>query len=74
MKPPKLSLATIFWLTAALLLAMGLTALVWPHAKSVETAIIDRGPVQYALVDQGRTRIHDIYIVSTPVAGEVQRV
>lgn len=74
MKLPKLSLATAFWLSAAILLAVGLTALVWPRAKSVETARIDHGPVQYALVDQGRTRIHDIYIVSTPVAGEVQRV
>jgi HlyD family secretion protein len=55
---------------SALLVGWGLL----PHAMQVDTAKVDRGDVHVDLVDQGRTRMHDIYVVSAPFAGRVLRV
>lgn len=69
-----LSLSHALWAAALLTVVAGICWLIWPRAKPVEIAIIDRGPVRYDLVDEGRTRIHDVFIVSAPVSGAVQRI
>jgi HlyD family secretion protein len=62
------------WAMAILVTALVVLWLMWPHPIEVDTATIDRGEVRLDLVDQGRTRMHDIYVVSAPVAGRVLRV
>ncbi|KAF0177734.1 MAG: putative efflux transporter RND family, partial [Caulobacteraceae bacterium] len=71
---PKLSMAQWLWLSAGVLLAIGLTWLVLPRPALVEAAIIDRGEVRRTIVDEGRTRIHDVFVIAAPVGGEVQRI
>jgi len=41
---------------------------------SVEVAVIDRGTVRASLVDEGRTRMRVVYVVSAPVSGRLLRV
>jgi HlyD family secretion protein len=46
----------------------------WPRSQTVDVAVIDRGVVRSEVTDEGRTRIHDVYVVSAPVGGLLQRV
>lgn len=73
-KAPKLSLAQSLWVGAGVLLAALLLWLAWPRAQAVEVAAIDRGMVRSEVTDEGLTRIHDVFVVSAPVGGELQRL
>lgn len=73
-KRPWLSLSHLLWAAALLCVAAGLTWLVWPRPKTVETSVIGRGLVRQDIVDEGRTRIHDVFVVAAPVSGDLQRI
>ncbi|HVY85475.1 MAG TPA: efflux RND transporter periplasmic adaptor subunit [Caulobacterales bacterium] len=68
------SLAQWIWIGAALLLGLFVVWMVWPRAEMVEAAVIDRGVVRHEIIDQGKTRIHDVFDVAAPVGGELQRI
>lgn len=68
------SLASGLWLAAGLCLVAGIAWLAWPRALAVETDLVDRGPVARTLVDEGRTRIHDVFTVAAPVGGDLRRI
>ncbi|MDX2275730.1 MAG: efflux RND transporter periplasmic adaptor subunit [Hyphomonadaceae bacterium] len=70
----KLTLAQRLWVGGGLVVALALAWLAWPRPLSVEAAIVDRGPVRTEVVDEGRTRIHDVFVVAAPVSGELQRI
>jgi HlyD family secretion protein len=55
---------------AIALLAWGM----WPRPMEQDIVTIDSGDVRTELVDEGRTRMHDVYVVSAPVSGRVLRV
>lgn len=73
-KAPKLARAQWIWLGAGALLVVVLTWLAWPRAQAVDVAVIDRGVVRAEVVDEARTRIHDVFVVAAPVSGELQRI
>ncbi|MFC7537218.1 efflux RND transporter periplasmic adaptor subunit [Sphingomonas sp. GCM10030256] len=43
-------------------------------AVEVETAEIRRGPLTVTVDDLGETRVRDLYVVSAPITGQLQRV
>lgn len=45
-----------------------------PTAVEVDVATVDRGMVRATIVDEGRTRMREVYVVSAPVAGRLLRV
>ena len=45
-----------------------------PQPMLVDLAEVSRGAMQVTIDEEGRTRVHDPYIVSTPVAGRLMRV
>lgn len=54
-----------------------ISALIWafrPNPVAVEIASITRGPLQVTVNEDGRTRIKERYIVSTPLGGRLHRV
>ncbi len=59
---------------AALLIGAALAAAFWPRASMVDLATITRGPMMVTIDEEGRTRVSEAYIVSTPVAGRLMRV
>lgn len=63
-----------FWAGAAALAIAVIVVAMLPRAVEVDFAQVDRGTVSVDLVDEGRTRMHDVYVVSAPVAGRVLRV
>jgi HlyD family secretion protein len=53
-----------------LLLAIAL----WPETIPVDVATVTRGPLVVTIDEEGRTRVRQRYVVSSPVAGRVLRI
>jgi HlyD family secretion protein len=64
----------IFWIAAAAVVVIAIGLSMVPDAVEADIAKADRGDVRVEVVDEGRTRMHDIYIVSAPITGRVLRV
>jgi len=52
---------------------VGLVVGFWPQPSWVDVATVSRGPLLVAVVEEGKTRVIDRYIISAPVAGYVRR-
>jgi HlyD family secretion protein len=59
---------------AVLLIAGALTATFWPKPTMVDMGEVTLGTMHLTIDEEGRTRVRDAYVVSTPVAGQLQRV
>ena len=58
--------------TATVLLIVGaLTVAFWPRPTMVDMGEVTRGTMQLTIDEEGRTRVRDAYVVSTPVAGQL---
>lgn len=44
-----------------------------PSAVPVDLVVAARGPLQVTVEDEGKTRIKDVFVVSAPITGRVQR-
>jgi HlyD family secretion protein len=64
----------IFWIAAAAITIVAISLAMIPDPVEVDLARVDRGDVRVEVVDEGRTRMHDIYIISAPITGRVLRV
>jgi HlyD family secretion protein len=62
------------WIVAGVLAAAFVAYMLWPRPLEVDAVAVTRGDVVEELVDEGRARMHDVYVVSAPVAGRVLRV
>lgn len=57
------------------LIVLGLVAvMLWPAARLVDSGIVDRGPVRETVDAEGRTRVHDRYVIAAPVASMARRL
>jgi HlyD family secretion protein len=59
---------------AVLLVVAALAAAFWPKPTMVDMGEVTRGTMRLTIDEEGRTRVRDSYVVSTPVAGQLQRV
>src|SRR5688500_10373070 len=64
----------VFWIVAAVVVVVAIGAAMLPESVEVDIARVDRGDVRVEIVDEGRTRMHDVYMISAPVTGRVLRV
>jgi HlyD family secretion protein len=64
----------ILWIVAAVVVVLAIAGAMMPSAVEVDVARIDAGDVRVEVVDEGRTRMHDVYVISAPVTGRVLRV
>ncbi|MEE2527371.1 HlyD family efflux transporter periplasmic adaptor subunit [Hyphobacterium sp. HN65] len=46
----------------------------WPRPVPVDIGTVVREAMEDTITEEGRTRVHDAYVVSTPVAGRLRRV
>jgi HlyD family secretion protein len=77
LRPPSSPLARrrTVWIIAGAIVVVGVLVLAFrPHAVSVETAVVKRGPMSAAVQDRGQTRVVDRYVISSPVAGNLERI
>ena len=56
------------------LMLAALAAAFWPRPLMVDLQEVSRGALQISIDEEGRTRVSEPYVVSTPVAGRLQRV
>lgn len=64
----------VVWIVAAMVVILGIVLALVPKRVDVDIARADRGDVRLEAVDEGRTRMHDVYVVSAPITGRVLRV
>jgi HlyD family secretion protein len=64
----------IFWIAAALVAAVAIGVSLLPEATEVDIVRAERGDVRVEIVDEGRTRMHDVYVISAPMTGRILRV
>lgn len=59
---------------AGLLLVLALVYAFWPRPVHVDLAAVRAEPMLVTIVDEGETRVRDIYVVSSPLAGRMRRL
>ncbi|MDH3531789.1 MAG: efflux transporter periplasmic adaptor subunit, partial [Gammaproteobacteria bacterium] len=64
----------LFWGSLAGLLIVGLGYAFRPQPVIVDIVAVDRGQLVVTVDDEGETRVHDVYVLSAPVAGHMRRV
>jgi len=61
------------WIIGGVIAAAGTVALM-PRGIAVETAKVDRGPLEVSVREDGRTRIKERFTISAPLAGKLERI
>jgi HlyD family secretion protein len=64
----------IFWGAIAGLVAIGLALAFRPQPVAVDVSDVKRGSLVVTVEDEGKTRVHDIYVLSAPVTGRMRRI
>jgi HlyD family secretion protein len=65
------------WSIPLLIAGAVIAALAWglrPQPVLVETAEVKRGPMRVTVDEEGKTRLRDRYVVSSPITGQLQRI
>ncbi|WP_346900142.1 efflux RND transporter periplasmic adaptor subunit [uncultured Roseibium sp.] len=64
----------IIWGLILLAVALGVAYALWPRPVAVDLYLLKRGPLTVSVDEEGKTRIEDVYEVSTPVTGRLLRI
>lgn len=64
----------IFWLFVALMTIAVFTFVLRPEPVWVDLATVERGPMEVNILEEGKTRVKDRYLISSPVAGYIHRI
>ena len=59
---------------ALIVLALLVVVTIWPAARLVDSGIVGRGPVRETVDAEGRTRLHDRYVIAAPMAAMARRL
>jgi HlyD family secretion protein len=63
-----------FWGVIVGVVAIGLVFAFRPQSVAVDVSHVERGPLIVTVEDEGKTRVHDIYVLSAPVTGRMRRI
>src|SRR5512143_815269 len=64
----------MFWGVIAGVVAIGLAFAFRPQSVAVDVSDVERGSLVVTVEDEGKTRVHDIYVLSAPVTGRMHRI
>ena len=64
----------VIWAVVAGVIVIAVAISFMPRPIMVDLAIVQPGPLMVTLDEEGETRVHDVYTLSAPVAGRVQRI
>jgi HlyD family secretion protein len=67
-------LRRITWLAIAAAAALAIGWALRPQPIAVETVAVTRGSLTATVIGEGRTRVKDLFVVSAPVDGQLQRI
>ena len=66
-----ISKRSIFWGVVAALVLGGLALSLRPSALKVDMLTVSRGDMLLTVSDEGKTRVEDVFVVSSPINGTV---
>lgn len=64
----------ILLVIAILLLGVGVAAVFWPSPVRVDIVSVQRGELEQVVEEEGKTRVHDRFIVAATVTGKLRRI
>ncbi|MCK7547283.1 efflux RND transporter periplasmic adaptor subunit [Marinobacter koreensis] len=64
----------LFWIVCGVLAAGALFLTLRPDPVWVDLAVARKGPLEVTVTEEGKTRVRDRYVISTPVSGYLRRV
>lgn len=64
----------LVWTIIAVLVASGLTVAFTPRAVTVDLTTVEPAPMVVTVDEEGETRVHDVFVLSSPVAGRMRRI
>jgi len=64
----------ITWGVLCVLLVAGIVYAFWPRPVLVDLVVVERGPLTVTVDEDGETRVHDVFIVSSSLAGRLRRI
>jgi HlyD family secretion protein len=64
----------IRYAVAGLIVLILLAVTFWPAAQLVDSGTVDRGPIRETVDAEGRTRLHDRYVIAAPMAAMARRM
>ncbi len=64
----------VLWLLVAAVVSLGLLFSFRPEAVAVDLVTVQQQPMVVTIAEEGKTRVHDMYVLSAPVAGRVKRI
>jgi HlyD family secretion protein len=64
----------LFWSILGALAIIVVTFILRPEPVWVDLATVQRGPMEVTILEEGKTRVKDRYVVSSPVTGYLHRV
>jgi len=64
----------VIWSVIVGVIVIGLALSFMPRAVMVDLVEVQPGPLVVTLDEEGETRVHDVYTLSAPVSGRVQRI
>lgn len=64
----------VIWGIVAVAVIVAIAFALAPRPQPVESALVSGGPMRVALEAEGKTRVHDRYIVDAPLAGRLSRI
>lgn len=64
----------IIWTVIAGIVLLGLTVAFYPRSVPVDIVSVAREAMTVTVDEDGETRIHDVFVLSAPVAGRLQRI
>lgn len=70
----RITIRAVFWLLLAVGLVLGGIYAFMPKPIEVDIVIVERGELVVTIDEDGKTRIKDRYVVSTPVGGRLMRI
>jgi HlyD family secretion protein len=62
------------WIALGIVTIAALVYGFWPQPVLVEAVAATRGPLQVTVLEEGKTRVRERYVISAPVAGYARRV
>jgi HlyD family secretion protein len=67
-------ISKLFFLALGALVLAGLAFAFWPEAVLVDMALVQRDTLMVTVDEDGKTRIREKYVVSTPLSGRLLRI
>ena len=64
----------LVWSIVAVAVGVGLTLAFMPRPVTVDLITVLPAPMEVTADEEGETRVHDVFVLSAPVAGRLRRI